>query len=274
MNKRVLALVKYKPDEKRDVFPNGEILFESQEIHQVVENDGIAWDSLKIVKYSENNLYESDLKDFNNVKNSLEKYKVILLKRPSYLKARYRKIKTIVQNIILSDDTSIPIDKTIKETPSQKRKRVEGNRGNMESFKILLEKSKVQSRPMYFVNLMKVSDIAVYPPGYIGKQKSGKKAHGTYNRIAYKYNKKAGNEFYYYLNTKSGNKFMVFSDVVKTLADNTGTHTDWDSFVTVKYKSLDSLGAFTSHPMFLKSYDHKYAGIENTYVYASFKKNK
>jgi len=272
MNKMVLALVKYKPDEKRNVFPNGEILFESQEIHQVVENDGIAWNSLKIVKYSENNVYESDLNDFNNVKNSLEKYKVILLKRPSYLKARYRQIKTIVQNLILSDDTSIPIDKTIKEKPSQKRKRVEGNRGNMESFKILLEKSKVQSRPMYFVNLMKVSDIAVYPPGYIGKQKSGKKAHGIYNRIVYKYNKKAGNKLYYY--AKHGNEFMVFSDVVKTLADNTGTHTDWDSFVTVKYKSLDSLGVFTSHPMFLKSYDHKYAGIENTYVYASFKKNK
>ena len=90
----------------------------------------------------------------------------------------------------------------------------------------------------------------------------------TYNRITYKYNRKAGNELYYY--AKRGNKFMVFSDVVKNLADNTGTHTDWDSFVTAKYKSLDSLGAFTSHPMFLKSYDHKYAGVENTYVYATF----
>jgi len=109
MNKRVLALVKYKPDIKSKVFPNGVILFESQEIHQVVENDGIAWDSLKLVEYSKNNLYESDLKGFNNVKNSLKKYKVILLKRPSYLKARYRQIKTIVQNIILPDDTSIPI---------------------------------------------------------------------------------------------------------------------------------------------------------------------
>ena len=130
----------------------------------------------------------------------------------------------------------------------------------MESFKILIEKSKVQSRPMYFVNLMKVSDIAVYPPGYIGKQKSGKKAHGTYNRIAYKYLPKYGNEF-----------FLFFSDVVKTLADNTGTHTDWDSFVTAKYKSLDSFGAFTSHPMYLKSFEtHRYAGVENTYVYATF----
>ncbi len=262
MNKRLLALVKYKPDIKREVFPNGEILYESQEIHQVIENDGIAWDSLKLVEYSENNLYESDLKDFNNVKNSLEKYKVILIKRPSYLKARYRKIKTIVQNIILPDDTSIPIDKTIKETPSQKRIRLEGNRGNLKSINILFEKSKVQSRPMYFVNLVKARDIAVYPPGYLGKQKSGKKALGTYGRIAYKYNRKAENEFYYY------------SDFKSTIADNTGTHTDWDTFTIVKYKSLDSLRAFTTHPIFLKSFVHKDAGIDHTYVYASFKKNK
>ncbi len=258
MNKIVLALVKYKPDEKRDVFPNGEILFESQEIHQVVENDGIAWDSLKIVKYSKISEYEDDLREFNNVKNDLEKYKVILLKRRSYLEAKYRKMKYILQNILLSDDTSIPIDKTIKETPSQKRKREEGNRGNLESFKILLEKFKIQSRPMYFVNLIKVRDIAVYPPGYTGKQKSGKKASNTYGRIAYKYNRKNENEFYYYLIIKS------------TIADNTGTHTDWDTFCIVKYKSMETLRDFNTHPIFVKSYVHKYAGIGHTYVYAAF----
>jgi len=258
MNKRVLALVKYKPDVKRDVFPNGEKLFESHELHQAIENDGITWDSLKLVEYSENNLYESDLKDFNNTKTSLEKYKVILLNRQSYLKARYRKMKSIFQNIFLPDDTSIPLDKSIKETPSQKRKRVEGNRGNFESFRILLEKSKVQSRPMYFVNLMKARDIAVYPPGYLGKQKSGKKALGTYGRIAFKYNRKADNEFYY-------NSFFK-----STLADNTGTHTDWDSFVIVKYQSIESLRAFNTHPMFTKAHVHKDAGIDHTYVYAAF----
>jgi len=261
MNKRILALVKYKPDIKREVCPNGEILYESQEIHQVIENDGIAWDSLKLVEYSENNLYKSDLKDFHEVKNDLEKYKVILLKRRSYLKARYRKIKSIVQNKILSDDTSIPVDKTIRETPSQKRKRVAGNRGNLKSFNILFEKSKIQSRPMFFVNLMKVRDIAVYPPGYLGKQRSGKKALGIYGRIAYKYNRKAENKFYYY------------SDFQRTIADNTGTQTEWDSFTIVKYKSLDSLRAFTTHPIFLKSFVHKDAGTDHTYVYASFKKN-
>ncbi|MHA1257583.1 MAG: hypothetical protein ACTSPS_18500 [Promethearchaeota archaeon] len=258
MNKRVLALVKYKPNDKRQVFPNGEILLESQEIHQVVENDGIAWDSLKLVEYSENILYESDLKSFNDLKNNLEKYKVILLKRRSYLEAKYRKMKSIVQNILLSDDTSIPIDKTIKETPSQKRKRVEGNRGNLESLKILLEKFKVQSRPMYFVNLIKFRDIAVYPPGYTGKQKSGKKASNTYGRIAYKYNRKNENAFYYYSIFKS------------TLADNTGTHTDWDTLCIVKYKSMETLRDFNTHPMFVKSYVHKYAGIDHTYVYAAY----
>ncbi len=258
MNKRVLALVKYKPDEKRDVFPNGEISFESQEIHQAVENDGIAWDILKIVKYSKISEYKDDLREFNNVKNDLEKYKVILLKRYSYLKVKYERMRFKFKNLILSADTSIHLDKTIKETPAQKRKRVEGNRGNMESFKILLEKFKIQSRPMYFVNLIKVRDIAIYPPGYKGKQLSGKKALDIYNRIAYKYL------------TKHGNKWVYFSDAINTLADNTETKTDWERVVIVKYHSMESLGAFTSHPMFTKSYVHKYAGIIHTYVYATF----
>ena len=103
MNKRVLALVKYKPDEKRDVFPNGEISFESQEIHQVVENDGIAWDILKIVKYSKISEYKDDLREFNNVKNDLEKYKVILLKRYSYLKVKYERMRFKFKNLMTSE---------------------------------------------------------------------------------------------------------------------------------------------------------------------------
>lgn len=258
MSKRVLALLKYKNTHRIDTFIRGEELFSSSEVLQMIENDGIAWDDLKLIDYSEKGLYESDLRDFHDVKNNLEKYKVISLKRPSYLKNKYRRMKMIMKNKICSDDTSIPLDKTKKETPKQKRLRIEGNRPNMGNFRILLEKSKVQSRPIYFVNLIKTREFAMYPVGYEGKEISGRKALNIYSRIAYKYN------------TKHENEFIIISDAKNTIADNTGTKTDWETFAIVKYKSFASLRAFNTEPMFIKAFVHKDAGIDYTYVYATF----
>jgi len=258
MIKRVLALTKYKNTGKINTFINGKELLSSSEVFQMIEDDGIAWDDLRLVEYSEKSEYESDLQIFNEVKDDLENYKVILLKPLSYLKGKYDRMKLKMKNIILSDDTSIPLDKTIKESPKQKRRRVEGNRPNMGNIKTVLEKSKVESRPINMVNLSKTREVAMYPPGYKGKQISGEKALGIYVRIAFK------------LNPKRGNEFMFLSDVVKTIADNTGTATDWESFAIVKYRSFASMLAFNTDPVFTKSYVHKDAGIDHTYVYAAF----
>ncbi len=258
MIKRVLALTKYKNTGKINTFIHGKELFSSSEVFQMIEDDGIAWDDLRLIDYSKKSVYESDLRDFHDVKNTLENYKVILLKPLSYLKGKYNRMKYVLKDKILSDDTSIPLDKTKKETPKQKRLRVEGNRPNLNNIKIVLEKSKTESKPINMVNLMKTREVAMYPPGYKGKQISGEKASGIYGRIAFK------------LNPKSGNEFMFFSDVVKTIADNTGTATDWESFALVKYRSFASMLAFNTDPLFTKSYVHKDAGIDHTYVYAAF----
>ena len=174
MKKRIIALIKCKPNKERDVFPNGQNLYESQEILQMVENDGIAWDYLKLIDYSNKNVYESDLRDFHDAKNNLDKYKVILLKPYSYFKEKYWRMKSVIRNLF-GDNTTIPLDKTKKETHKQKSLRLEGNRVNMDNFPILLEKSKVQSRPIYWVNLIKAREIAMYPVNYVGKRISGKK---------------------------------------------------------------------------------------------------
>jgi len=261
LNKRVLALTKYKNTGKINTFIHGKELFFSSEVFQMIEDDGIAWDDLKLIDYSEKSVYESDLRDFHALKDDLDNYKVILLKPLSYLKNKYSRMKLFIKNKILSDDTSIRLDKTKKESPKQKRLRIEGNRPNLSNIKIVLEKSRVESRPINMVNLMKTREVAIYPPGYKGKQLSGRKAMGIYSRIAYK------------LNTKLGNEFIFFSDVVNTIADNTGTATDWESFAIVKYKSFNSMRAYNTEPMFVKSFVHKDAGIDHTYVYASFDKN-
>ncbi|MHA1256558.1 MAG: hypothetical protein ACTSPS_13260 [Promethearchaeota archaeon] len=259
MTERVFILTKYRNNNKINTFIQGDELFSSSEVFQMIEDDGIAWDDLRLLDYSEKSEYESDLREFNDVKDDLENYKVILLKPVSYLKDKYKRMKYVMKNKLLSDDISIRLDKTKKETPKQKRRRVEGNRPNMGNAKIVIDKSKEESRPMYFVNLIKIREVAMYPPGYKGKQISGIKALKIYARIAYK------------TNTKHKNEFLPSSgDVVNTIADNTATHTDWDTFGIVKYKSFASLLAFSTEPTFVKSFVHKDAGIDHTYVYAAF----
>ena len=93
MTKRVLALTKYKKTGKINTFINGEVLFSSSEVFQMIEDDGIAWDDLRLIDYSKKSVYESDLRDFHDVKNTLENYKVILLKPLSYLKGKYNMMK-------------------------------------------------------------------------------------------------------------------------------------------------------------------------------------
>ncbi len=259
MIKRVLALTKYKNNGKINTFIHGKELFSSSEVFQMIEDDDIAWDNLRLIDYSDKSVYESDLRIFNEVKDDLENYKVILIKPISYLKNKYKRMKFVMKNKLLSDDTSIRLDKTKKESPKQKRRRVEGNRPNIGNAKIVIDKSKEESRPMYFVNLIKTREVAMYPVGYEGKQISGTKALNIYARIAYK------------MNIKHKNEFLPFSgDVVNTIADNTGTATEWDTFGIVKYKSFASLLAFSTEPTFEKSFVHKDAGIDHTYVYAAF----
>jgi len=59
-----------------------------------------------------------------------------------------------------------------------------------------------------------------------------------------------------------------------TIADNTGTEINWDSFVLVKYASIKSILKFAQDKMFQKAIEHKDAAIDQTYVYATFDKNK
>lgn len=113
-------------------------------------------------------------------------------------------------------------------------------------------------KPVYFVNLMKYREIAQYPEGYEGKQISGKKAGRIYSRVANKVNRKF----------KSYVKFI--GSPQNTIADNTATQIEWDSFALVRYANIKSILKFAQDKMFQKALDHKDAAIDQTYVYASF----
>jgi len=161
-------------------------------------------------------------------------------------------MKYAAKNLIFSDDTSINLAK--RERPSQKRKRTAGsapNTRNRKEFGIYFKDG-----PIFLVNLLKYHDIAQYPEGYEGKKVTGEKAMLKYSRIAYKYNKKHKNYF----------KFT--GKAISTIADNSGKERNWHHIGIVKYASRESMQKFISEKAFQKSFEHKDASLEATYVYA------
>ncbi len=250
MPKILIVFIKYK--DRKEIFTKGTILYLSEEVLQVINDDGIEWDEIKIITYSDNQSYKDDMNAFDKVKNELVNYRVILTKSISKLKLKYAMMKMKFKNLILSDDTSITLTK--KERPSQKKLRTAGSAPNTKNG--LKMGTQFKGHAIYLVNLIKLHDIAQYPEGYEGKKVSGKKAWATYSRIAVKYNRKHKN-------------YIKFSGVAKsTIADNTGKETKWNIVAMVRYDSRESMQKFTSEKAFKQGFKHKDASVEATYVYA------
>jgi len=252
MPKILAVFIKYK--DKKEIFTKGTVLFLGKEVVQTSNLDGIEWDEVKVIKYSDNHSYKDDINDFEKVKNELINYRVILTKSPSKLRFKYEMMKIKFKNLILSDDTSITLTK--KERPSQKKSRLAGSK-NAENVKNFLNwLTQHEGHAINIVNLIKFHDIAQYPEGYEGKEISGKKAFAKYGRIFLKYNKNLNN------NTKYAGNFK------STIADNTGKETNWDRFVIMRYESRKSIQNLASQKGFKKGMDlHKGASLKTYYAY-------
>ena len=110
MRKILLVFVKYK--NTKELFTNGTILYQSKEVLQIVNDDGIEWDEVKLIEYSEKGLYNDDMNEFNKLKNEIEKYKVIPVKFYSKIRQKLNKFWHYThKNLIFSDDTSFTLTK-------------------------------------------------------------------------------------------------------------------------------------------------------------------
>ncbi len=261
MSKALIVFLKHTSNETIEIFPNGEVLFAGSlnPFSQMYNDDGIEWDEFKLIKYSNEQAYNDDITKFNTLKNEFVSYRILLLKLDSKFRLALNKMMTMVKNLIYPYDTSINLKK--QESPRKRRMRIAGNAINYKNQQNLTVRN-YGMKPVYFINLMKYREIALYPDGYEGKQISGKKAGRIYGRVANKVNKKYKN-------------YVKFTGIPKnTIADNTATQIEWDSFALVRYANVKSILKFAQNKMFQKALDHKDAAIDQTYVYASFNKNE
>jgi hypothetical protein len=259
MSRALLVFLKHTLNGTKELFTNGKPLFigSLNPYSQMYNDDGVEWDEFQLIKYSNKRNYKKDVSEFDDIKNNFMKYRIISLKLYSKVRLFLNKIVERIKNLIYPSDVSINLKK--QESPRKRKKRIEGNRINYRNQQNLTVRN-YGMIPIYFVNLMKYREIAQYPEGYEGKQISGKKAGRIYGRVANKVNRKLKNYV----------KFIGTPQI--TIADNTGTEIDWDSFVFVRYINIKSILKFAQDEMFQKAIDHKDAAIDQTYVYASFEK--
>jgi len=261
MRKALIIFLKYDKNGTKHIFPNGNTLYAGSlnPFSQMYNDDGIEWNEFKLIKYRNLRSYSRDISEFYNIENELVKYRIISIKLYSKFRFVLNTIMERIKNLVFPYDTSINLKRI--ESPKKRKIRTAGNAINYKNQQNLTVRN-YGMKPVYFVNLMKYREIAQYPDGYEGKQISGKKAGRIYNRVANKVNRKFKN-------------YVKFIGVPQnTIADNTGTEINWDSFALVKYANIKSILKFAQDKAFQKALDHKDAAIDQTYVYASFNKNE
>jgi len=98
MLKILMVFIKYK--DRKEYFTKGTVLYLGKEVVQISNDDGIEWDEIKLIRYSDNQSYKDDINDFDKVKNELINYRVILTKSPSKLRFKYEMMKMKFKNLI------------------------------------------------------------------------------------------------------------------------------------------------------------------------------
>jgi len=259
MSRALLVFLKHTSNGIKNFPINGEPLFTGtlNPYSQMYNDDGVEWDEFQLIKYSNKRYYKKDISEFDYIKSDFAKYRIISLKLYSKIRFILNKIVERIKNLIFPYDVSINLKK--QESPRKRKKRIEGNRINYKNQQNLTVRN-YGMKPVYFINLMKYRKIAQYPESYEGKQISGKKAGRIYGRVANK------------VNRKLKNYVISIGSPQNTIADNTETQIEWDSFVFVRYANIKSILKFAQDEMFQKAIDHKDAAIDQTYVYASFEK--
>jgi len=69
MRKQLLVFLKYKPNEEKEVFSRGNILYKGKDLLQIIGNDGIEWSEVRLIEYRKLNSYNDDINDFDKEKN-------------------------------------------------------------------------------------------------------------------------------------------------------------------------------------------------------------
>jgi hypothetical protein len=149
----------WSTETKEEIFKDGEITWAGYKLIQLGHDDGVEWDEIVIVKYSNEQAY-NDVLGYLAADNKTDPYQVILIDPapPEELEMRnamFRKAR---------DDPTTKID----FTPSEDEDKVYPT-ANRERWKILFNGD--YQEDIVMLNCVKFNDTPKYPDDYKGKKK-------------------------------------------------------------------------------------------------------
>ncbi|MHA1256556.1 MAG: hypothetical protein ACTSPS_13250, partial [Promethearchaeota archaeon] len=79
MSRALLVFLKHTSNRTKEIFTNGEPLFIGtlNPYSQMYNDDGVEWDEVQLIKYSNKRNYQNDISEFDNIKSDFVNYRII-----------------------------------------------------------------------------------------------------------------------------------------------------------------------------------------------------
>jgi len=244
MSKTIIVFLKFRDIQspgKNDLFLEGDTIWTGYEAIKISGDLEPVWDEVKVIEFSDENVYEDSIKRLKLQGDPIENYKLLL-------------VDHYPQKMINTMNKSFkkPSKASPDTTPSTTLE-IASRVINPESRARLRARDKTQ--PIVVLNFFKFRDIATYPDNYSKRKISGQMAYNKYARIPQKF-------FPVY-----GIEIMVGGNFKSSIVGE--TESAWDSYAFVRYPSLEVLEMMTSTKIYQEALIHREAALENPVVYIS-----
>ena len=245
--KSICVFAKYKEtwnrDTKREIFKEGNIVWEAYDIVDFGESEDIKWDEMMIVEYLDESKYNQALENLKN-ESKLEKYY-------AYLFEPYPSEKTVKINAWMKkarDDPAVDI------TPGGAADEVYEDKAHFKVGQQVVKLFQGDYRDdIVIANFLKYPEVAVYDDGHKAEGETGKETYKKYGRAALQ------------TQGKVGAQYDAAGLVKATIASENDIK--WDAYVFVRYPTVDSFEQFWRSKFRMKTTKDQMAGLAVTYAY-------
>jgi len=230
---RICVFIEYKKDiswtrdTKREIFKEGEIIWESYDVVPMGEDDHHKWDEIMIVDYPDEKKFNQELEDLKG-ESKVEYYHVYLFEPyPAELKAKVDMMMKKAQDDPAVDLTpGAAADEVYPESPKTNEMIMNLFQGEYRG-------------DIVIVNFIKHWDHAVYKDGHKKEDEAAKETYKNYGRAAMKIQGKVGGD-------------RPFK---------------WDVYVFVYYPSVDTFEQFWRSKFRMTTTTDQKASMEKAYSY-------
>jgi hypothetical protein len=244
---RICVLIEYKKgiswnrETKREIFKEGNIIWESYDVVAFGDEDHHNWDEIMIVDYPDEQKHSQAIEDLKG-ESRIEYYHVYLFE--PYPTEQKAKVDMMMKNA--RDDPTVDL------TPGGAADEVYPENTKTNEMIVKLFQGEYRG-DIVIVNFIKHYDHAVYKDGHKKENEAAKETYKNYGRAAMKIQGKVGGHY----DAAGKVKATIVSDI----------DFKWDVYVFVFYPSVDAFEQFWRSKFRMTTTTDQSASMEQAYSY-------